>query len=149
MFYKRIDTNTHWMFMYFEVFTCMCGFVVSCCILAFMESRSYKSFSITFSPNFFKVILCIWVHVGYLHTHYKRASDPITNGYELRCGCWELNLGPLEDQPVLLTTETFLQPCLPCSYRLICELSFWCYYLSAMTLLTWWSWILILWYPKP
>jgi hypothetical protein len=24
------------------------------------------------------------------------------------CGCWELNLGPLEEQPVLLTDETSL-----------------------------------------
>lgn len=26
-------------------------------------------------------------------------------------GCWELNLGSLEEQPVLLTTEPILQPC--------------------------------------
>ena len=26
------------------------------------------------------------------------------------CGCWELNWGPLEEQPVLLTAETSLQP---------------------------------------
>jgi len=37
----------------------------------------------------------------------KRASDPITDGCELPCGCWELNSGPLEEQTVLLTT---LQP---------------------------------------
>jgi hypothetical protein len=38
----------------------------------------------------------------------KRASDPlelVTCGYELPCGWWELNLGPLEEQSVLLTTE--------------------------------------------
>ena len=34
----------------------------------------------------------------------------VTDSYELPCGCWELNLGPLEEQPVLLTTEPFLQP---------------------------------------
>jgi len=26
------------------------------------------------------------------------------------CGCWELNPGPLEEQPVFLTTEPSLQP---------------------------------------
>ena len=26
------------------------------------------------------------------------------------CGCWELNLGPLKDQPVLLTKELSRQP---------------------------------------
>jgi len=42
--------------------------------------------------------------------HPKRASDPITDGCEPPCGCWELNSGPLEDQSVLLTTELSLQP---------------------------------------
>jgi hypothetical protein len=40
----------------------------------------------------------------------KRAPDLIIGGYKSPCGCWELNLGPLEEQPVLLTTETPLQP---------------------------------------
>jgi hypothetical protein len=42
--------------------------------------------------------------------HEKRASDPITDGCEPPCGCWELNSGPQEEQSVLLTTEPFLQP---------------------------------------
>ena len=37
-----------------------------------------------------------------LQTPYGRAKLP--------CGCWELNPGPLEEQPVLLTTEPSLQP---------------------------------------
>ena len=43
-------------------------------------------------------------------THQKRASDPITDGCEPPCGCWELNSGPLEEQSVLLTAEPSLQP---------------------------------------
>jgi hypothetical protein len=27
---------------------------------------------------------------------------------ELSCECWKLNLGPLEEQPILLTTEPHL-----------------------------------------
>lgn len=34
----------------------------------------------------------------------------ITDGFELPCGCWELKPGPLEEQPLLLTTEPSLQP---------------------------------------
>ena len=30
--------------------------------------------------------------------------------YEPLCGCWELNSGPSEEQPVLLTTKPSLQP---------------------------------------
>ena len=44
----------------------------------------------------------------------KRAVDPITDGCEPSRGCWELNSGPLEEQPALLTTEPSLQPS-PCS----------------------------------
>jgi hypothetical protein len=39
-----------------------------------------------------------------------RALDPITDGCELPCGCWELNSGPLEEPSVLLTAEPSLQP---------------------------------------
>jgi hypothetical protein len=39
-----------------------------------------------------------------------RASDPIRGAYEPPHGCWELNSGSLEEQPVLLTTELSLQP---------------------------------------
>jgi hypothetical protein len=42
--------------------------------------------------------------------HQKRAPDLIIDGYELPCGCWELNSGPLEEQTVLLTSEFSLQP---------------------------------------
>lgn len=35
----------------------------------------------------------------------------VTDGCELPCVCWELNLDALEEQPVLLVTETPLQSC--------------------------------------
>jgi hypothetical protein len=59
-----------------------------------------------------RFILFIWIHCSCLQTHQKRASDPITDGYEPPCGCWELNSGPLEEQSVLLTAEPSLQPLL-------------------------------------
>ena len=46
----------------------------------------------------------------------KRALDPITDGCEPLCGCWELNLGPLEEQSVLLTAELTLQPPSDCLF---------------------------------
>jgi len=48
------------------------------------------------------------VHCSCLLTYKKRASDSFTDGYEPLYGCWELNSGPLEEQPVLLTTEPSL-----------------------------------------
>lgn len=33
----------------------------------------------------------------------------IVDSCELPCGCWELNLSPLEEQPVLLTVEQSLE----------------------------------------
>lgn len=35
-----------------------------------------------------------------------RAGAKATDGYEPPCGYWELNPGPLQEQPVFLTTET-------------------------------------------
>jgi hypothetical protein len=76
-----------------------------------------------FNSFFFKelFILFIWVHCHYLQTHQKRKSDGITDGCEPPCGCWEINSGPLEEQPVLLTTEPSLQ--LP---QLLAESQFYC-----------------------
>jgi len=36
----------------------------------------------------------------------------ITDGCERQCGCWELNLGPLEEdlRVILVTTDSSLQP---------------------------------------
>ena len=34
----------------------------------------------------------------------------VTDSCEPPCGCWELNLGPLEEQPVLIDAEQSLQP---------------------------------------
>ena len=34
----------------------------------------------------------------------------VTDSYELLCGCWELNPGPLEEQLVILTIELSLEP---------------------------------------
>jgi hypothetical protein len=45
-----------------------------------------------------------------LLTQWKKALDPITDGCEPPCGCWELNSGPLEEQTVFSTTEPSLQP---------------------------------------
>ena len=40
-----------------------------------------------------------------------RVSDLwVTDSGEMPCGCWKLNLGPLEEQSVLIITESFLQP---------------------------------------
>jgi hypothetical protein len=52
----------------------------------------------------------MWVHCSCLQTHQNRASEPITDGCEPLCGCWELNSGPLEEQSVLLTIGPSLQP---------------------------------------
>ena len=40
-----------------------------------------------------------------LSAYTSTTPDPIIDGCELPCGCWDLNSGLLEEQPVLLTTE--------------------------------------------
>ena len=45
------------------------------------------------------------------------ASDPIRDGCEPPCGCWELNSGSLEEQSVLLTAEPSLQSPNSCIFK--------------------------------
>jgi hypothetical protein len=60
--------------------------------------------------KFYLFILCMYIHTVAVQRHQERASDPITDGCEPPCGCWELNSGPLEEQSVILTAEPSLQP---------------------------------------
>jgi hypothetical protein len=71
-------------------------------------------------------ILCMWVHCHFLQWHQKRTSDPITNGCEPPCGCWELNSGPLEEQSVFLIAEPSLQ-----AYLFLFEARFHCVSLAG------------------
>jgi hypothetical protein len=82
------------------------------------------------------VCVCVCVYVP-MHTnvytsnclqiHQKRASAPITDGYEPPSHFWELNSEPLEEESALLPTEPSLQPALlllsPLSYDLTSEVS--------------------------
>jgi hypothetical protein len=61
-----------------------------------------------FQPHIFKKRFIYYVYrvlSACMSTGQKRASDPISDGCEPLCGCWELNSGPLEEQPVRLTSE--------------------------------------------
>jgi hypothetical protein len=72
----------------------------------------------------FKKILCalVFCHtclsVNHLHACCQQRLEEgtespgprVTGGCELLCGSWDSKLGPLEEQPVLLTTESSLQP---------------------------------------
>ena len=58
-----------------------------------------------------------------MYAGQKRAPDLITDGCEPPCGCWELDLGPLEEQSVLLTTEPSLQSQFQCfCFNLECSI---------------------------
>ena len=37
-------------------------------------------------------------------------SDPVIDGFEPPCGCWDWNSGPLEEKSVLLPAESSRQP---------------------------------------
>ena len=63
-----------------------------------------------FKSFFFLSILLIYYICSVLTACQKRVPDLVTDGCEPPCGCWEMNSGSLEEQPVLLTSETSLQP---------------------------------------
>lgn len=63
------------------------------------------------------VFLPVCVSVYHMHAAPKEARRGhwLLWDWSYRClfgpyGCWELNLGPLEEQPVVLTAEPPLQP---------------------------------------
>jgi hypothetical protein len=79
------------------------------------ENVTYKikcicSYKIPFSFLFFFVsrliiFMCIGVFPAYLCEGSRAFRAGLTDGSELPWGCWELNPGPQEEQPVLLTPE--------------------------------------------
>jgi hypothetical protein len=62
-----------------------------------------SSKSVSLKIIFNKLLLYVCKYT--VQTHQKRALDPITDGCEPPCGCWDLNSGPLEEQSVILTPE--------------------------------------------
>jgi hypothetical protein len=48
----------------------------------------------------------------YIPACQKREPNVIMDGCEPPCGCWELNSGPMEVQPVLSATEPSLDVCI-------------------------------------
>jgi hypothetical protein len=59
--------------------------------------------------------MCIGVLLGCMLEGARSPITGATESCELPFGCWELNPGPLEEPPVLLTAESSLQPLLmPC-----------------------------------
>jgi hypothetical protein len=61
--------------------------------------------------------MCMGILSVCISIFHKRASDHITHGFELPYGCLELASRPMEKQPMFLTTEPSLQPCI---YKLAC-----------------------------
>ena len=75
--------------------------------------RSNKPYLYKFS--FLKIIYFYFVCIGILAACMsvwgcQSPGTGVTDRSELPCGCWELNQGPVEEQPVLLTTEPSLLP---------------------------------------
>jgi hypothetical protein len=50
---------------------------------------------------------------AYMPAWQKWTSNPILDGCQPLCCCWELNSGLLEEQLVLLSAKPSLQPALP------------------------------------
>ena len=84
-------------------------FTLSSCWALIPASFLIEFFCILLSSGFLLKIylfkLWLWVNCCCLQTHMKWVTD----GFDPSCGCWELNLGPLEEQPAFLTPESTLQ----------------------------------------
>jgi hypothetical protein len=57
----------------------------------------------------FSIHFYVYEYTVTVFKHQKRVLDPITDGSEPLCVFWELNSGPLEEQPVPLFSDPSLQ----------------------------------------
>lgn len=96
-------------------FSCFLGFcVVFYVSVALTVSSGFIQQLILFK-NYFYVYKCLPVHHicdWCLRRPEKNIRSPriaSTDGCEPPCECWELNSGPLEEQPVLLVPEPSLR----------------------------------------
>jgi hypothetical protein len=76
---------------------------------------------------FASVCVCVCTKCMQCQGGQKRASyrpeTADTDSYKQPCRCWELNHDPLEEQPVLLTSEPPLQPLFMCAHLCILDTS--------------------------
>lgn len=54
--------------------------------------------------------MCFYLCSLHVCEGIRNPGTGVTDKCELPCGCWEMNPGPLEELPVLLTTEPCLEP---------------------------------------
>ena len=55
--------------------------------------------------------VCMYTGSAVAHGSQRKELDSSGNGLDgckLMCGCWEVNLGPLKEQPVLLMIDATL-----------------------------------------
>ena len=70
----------------------------------------------------FGCFVCMYVCAWCLKRPEEGVSSPrigVTDSCEPSCGSWELNPGPLKEQPVLLNSESHLQPPVTFNIRII------------------------------
>lgn len=63
-----------------------------------------------FACMYFCILYCVYGVGGGGQKNIRYPGTGVTDGFKLPCEYWELNLGPLKEQPVLLTIEPSFQP---------------------------------------
>jgi hypothetical protein len=85
-------------------------------LVCFLKNKTVKDYC-RFFFVLFCFVLCVWVFCLHVCPFCWRSEGDIrspgagfTDGCEPPRGCWELILGPLQEQQVLLIADLFLQP---------------------------------------
>lgn len=90
-------------------FTCLCLYLLNAGIKG-MYHYAQLAFSFFLKHYVYACFDCMYVcipHACSFHRGQMNMSTGVTNSCKLPCECWELNLSPLVEQPVLLITKPF------------------------------------------
>ena len=80
-----------------------------------------------FAAVYFYLLLYVHWCFAPMHVWVRVTGHGVTDCGELPRGCWEQNLGPLEEQSVLLNNEPFFQPqFLLFLIMCMCSYVYWC-----------------------
>jgi hypothetical protein len=102
--------NTNFLVFIVQVVTLKINFYYLCRLGLEQLHLSFKKYLLCFLLSYITEHLYAFEYVHHIQRQGMGIRSPRTDDCEPPHGCWQPNLGPLQQQPVLFTAESSLQP---------------------------------------